>query len=347
MSSESAPNFSQRMAQVLSAIVEEHVATAAPVGSKVVRERYGVAASTATIRNDMAALEAEGYVCQPHTSAGRVPEDKGYRAYVDELMPERRLKSEETAWARSECRSARDDREQLFRASCRVLSQLTRAPAMAMAPPDQPLFLQSIKLTPVSSSLVRLSYATDPGGANECLLDTSDPLSAEQVRGLSDLLAARFRQREVGALSLCSAAEIAAALGSPAPLDGLLDQIKTAIEGERPQRVYVDGSAYALDYPEYQALEALRPVVRALDDDAAVRRLLRPASRTGRLTVFIGRELDMMSLRRCALVARHYRAGGTAVGAVGVLGPTRLPYVTVVAAVHCIADQVSSILSED
>lgn len=336
-----------RMARILAAIVEEHVRTAAPVGSKAVKQEYGIDASTATIRNDMAALETEGYIRQPHTSAGRVPEDKGYRAYVDELMPELPLKADESAWIRSECRGAEDDREQLFRVTCRVLSQLTRSPAMALAPPDTPLFLQSIKLTPISASLVRLSYTTDPGGTNECLLQTSRPLSAEQVAMLSDLLAERFRQREVGALSLCSATEIAETLHSEEPPEGLLDQVKTVIEGERPQRVYVDGSAYALDYPEYQSLEELRPVVKALDDDASVRRLLRPASRRGRLTVFIGRELDMVSLRRCALVARHYQTGHTSVGAIGILGPTRLPYVKAVAAVQCVAEQISNALSDE
>lgn len=336
-----------RRARILAAIVEQYVATAAPVGSKAVREGHGVDASTATIRNEMCVLEREGYVHQPHTSAGRVPRDKGYRTYVDEIMPPRAPRVEELAWVRGEYRRAARDPEQLYRTTCRVLSQLTTAPAMVMAPPDEQVVLAEFSLAPASSTIVRLAYRTEPGGAHECLLQSPDPLTARQVEAISRAISERYCGRDVGAFSLCSPDTLADEVAPHSVPSGLLEEIKSAVERDRLQRVYVDGAAYALNYPEYEQLEHLRPVMEALDEEMIVRRLLRPATRRGQLTVIIGREQDMKDLRRCSLIARYYRGAADDVGALGVIGPTRMDYQAITAAVHCVAEHIAEALSDD
>ncbi len=330
-----------RRACILGAIVEEYVETAAPVGSKAVRECHGIGASTATIRNEMCVLEQSGYIRQPHTSAGRVPEDKGYRTYVDDLMPGLPLKSEQLAWVRNEWRSASKDADQLFRTSSRVLSQLTSTPAMVMAPPDEPVFLMDIKLMAVSTNIVRLVYETDRGGECECLVNSEESMSAAQVAAIGEALARRFSNREIGTLSLASPETLLEDASPYTVPASLLDEVKTAIEKDRAQRVYVDGSAYALRYPEYQEIDELRPVVEALDEDGIVRRLLRPASRSRRLTVRIGHEQELKQLSHCSLIALHYGSAGSGVGALGVLGPTRLDYDLVVSAVRFVAERTS------
>ncbi|MBP8953424.1 MAG: heat-inducible transcription repressor HrcA [Armatimonadetes bacterium] len=345
MSPERACPLNERRAMVLGAIVQEHVETAAPVGSRVVREQYGVEASTATIRNDMCVLEREGYIHQPHTSAGRVPRDKGYRVYVDSLMPPASIKPEEETWVRSECRACAGDGQLLYRAATRMLSQLTCSPALLMAPPERPAHLLQIRLSPVSADLVRLVYETDQGGRNECILQSAEPLSADQVAAISRILSERFTSRDVTAITLSSPSTLVDDSGANTVPEELLDQIKNAIEGDHPQQVFVDGAAYALDYPEYQALDKLKPVVRALDDDGTVRRLLRPASRTAEVSVTIGHEHHLTSLQSCSLVARHYVAAEVGIGALGIMGPTRLDYLRAVAAVRCIAEHVSRALA--
>jgi len=336
-----------RRAKILGAIVEEHVDTAAPVGSKAVRERYGVRASTATIRNEMNVLEQAGYVRQPHTSAGRVPEDKGYRTYVDRIMPHPQPTPHDMTWVRSEYRRAMSDTEQLFRTTCRVLAQLTAAPALLLAPPRERIVLASLVLSPVSTHIVRLGYEMQPGERFECLLESPGPLQAQQVAMFAQALARRYCGREIGALSLCTPETLEDELAPFAVPSDLLDGIKSAVEKDRMQRVYIDGSAYALSYPEYQHIDQLRPLVEALDTDGVVRRLLRPASRSGRLTVTIGREHEVRSLRQCSLVSLHYRAAGDAVGALGVLGPTRIDYQAAIAAVRCVTYQIAEALAED
>lgn len=333
-----------RRAQILAAIVEGYVQTVAPVGSRTVREEYGIDASTATIRNEMGVLEREGYIRQPHTSAGRVPAEAGYRAYVDRLPEPPVPQQDRLGWVRREYRRAGSDSEELYRTTSRVLSQLVSSPAMLMAPPSTPTTLGDLKLTAVSANIVLMEYRLEPGGQYSCLIESPEPLTAGQVRALGALLTERYGGRSVGAVALCSGDALADEMAPHAVPHGLLAEIKTALERDQVQRVYVDGAAYTLDFPEYQNTQALRPVVEALDEDTMVRRLLRPAARRGRLTVCIGGEIEVQRLRQCSVVARHYATGSGDVGAVGIIGPTRMNYLQVIAAVNWVADQVAQAL---
>jgi heat-inducible transcriptional repressor len=333
-----------RRARILAAIVEEYVETVAPVGSRAVRERHNIDASTATIRNEMGVLEREGYVRQPHTSAGRVPAEAGYRAYVNRLPEPPPPQTDRLGWVRREYRRAGTDVEDLYRTTSRVLSQLVSAPAMLMAPPATLITLGQLKLSAISPDIVLMEYELEPGGQFSCLLESPEALRAEQVRALGRALSERYVGRSVGAASLCSGANLQDDMAPHAVPLALLAEIKTALERDQIQRVYVDGAAYTLDFPEYRDTHALRPVVEALDEDRMVRRLLRPAARRGRLTVAIGEEIEVKRLGQCSVVARHYAAGRGDVGAVGVIGPTRMDYQTIMAAVNWVADQVAEAL---
>lgn len=339
--------LTQRRATILGAIVEGYVRTGVPVGSKAVQEREGLDISTATIRNEMGALERDGYIEQPHTSAGRIPLDKGYRTYVDHIMTERPPGVEQLSWVRAEFRRAScSSPEDVYRTASRVLSLLTSAPAMVLAPPQEHSVLTDLSLSPASSNIVVLSYKTRPGGDFTCLLESPESLTAAQVKALGQALAQRFCGRGVGALTMCRPEVLEDDLAPHAVPVDLLNEIKTALERKWRQRVYVDGAAYALDYPEYHRVDQLRPVMEALDEDSVVRRLLRPATRQPGPTVTIGREQELPRLRHCSLVARHYVGPHDDLGAVGVLGPTRMDYPAVIAAVTCVASHVGEIVSE-
>jgi heat-inducible transcriptional repressor len=347
MSERGDDRLTPRRAIILGAIVEGYVRTGVPVGSKTVQEQEGLNISTATIRNEMSALEREGYIEQPHTSAGRIPLDKGYRTYVDQIMTERPPRVEELSWVRAEFRRAAcASPEDVYRTASRVLSLMTSAPAMVLAPPQEHSVLTSLSLSPVSSNIAVLSYKTEPGGESTCLLESSEPLTAAQVQALGRALAQRFCGRGVAALTMCRPEILEDDLAPYAvPID-LLNEIKTALERKWRQRVYVDGAAYALDYPEYHRVELLRPVMEALDEDSVVRRLLRPATRQPGPAITIGSEQELPRLRHCSLVARHYVGPHDDLGAVGVIGPTRMDYPAVIAAVTCVAAHMGEIISE-
>jgi len=335
-----------RRARILGAIVEEFVRSGLPVGSKTVRESRELNVSTATIRNEMSALEEGGFIQQPHTSAGRVPSDRGYRAYVDLIMTPQPPRDEVIAWMRGEYRRTARDPESLFRTTSRVLSRVTAAPAMVLAPLEARQVLTALRLAPVSATIVLLTYETAPGGPHECLLQCEEPVTASEVAALGRALAERFCGRGVGALSLCTAQMLEGDTESfPVPAS-LLHQVKLAVEGDEEQRVYVDGAALSLNYPEYRELSHLRPVMEALDEERMVRRLLRPAGRQDAVLVTIGQEQEVRELRLCSIVARAYRgAGSRSLGVLGVLGPTRMNYQAVTAAVTVVAREVSEALT--
>jgi len=290
----------------------------------------------------MCLLERWGFIRQPHTSAGRIPVDKGYRVYVDELMGHRGPSADQVAWVRAQYRRAVDaSDESVYRTTSAVLSQLTSAPAMVMAaPPEQHVF-SGIKVTPVSSNVVLLAYETGGSRSHECLVQSREPVTAEQVAALGKALARHCVGRATGALTLCQPEAIEDEMAPhPVPV-ALLNELKLAVEQDRAERVYVDGAAYALGYPEFQSMERLRPVMEALDEDRTVRRLLRPAARGGRLTVTIGREQHFEPLNRSSIVARHYQGPGGDTGALGIIGPTRIDYQAVIAIVDCVAEHVA------
>ncbi len=341
------PELTRRRAAILAAVVEEHVKTAAPVGSKVVQEKHGVDASTATIRNEMCVLERRGFIEQPHTSAGRIPADKGYRTYVDALMGRRSPSADEMAWVRAQYRRVADrTHEAIYRTTSAVLSQLTSAPAMVMAAPPGQSIMTAIKLTPVSSQVIVFSYETSTSGAHQCLVNSPEPLTAEQVAALSQALERHCVGRAAGALTICRPQTIEEEMAPHAVPVALLDEIKLAVEQDRGEQVYVDGAAYALNYPEFQTMERLRPVMEALDEDKTVRRLLRPATRRGRMTVTIGREQNIGALKQSSVIARHYEGPGGDAGALGIIGPTRIDYQAVIAIVDCVAEHVAQAFSK-
>jgi heat-inducible transcriptional repressor len=347
MSGRGEGRLSERRATILGAIVEGYVRTGAPVGSRAVQERQGLNVSTATIRNEMGALERDGYIQQPHTSAGRIPLDKGYRTYVDEIMMARAPGVEELSWVRAEFRRGSfASPEDVYRTASRILSLLTSTPAMVLAPPHEHAILSALSLSPASSHIVVLSYKTRPGGDFTCLLESPEPLTAAQVQSLGRALAERFCGRSVGALTMCRPELLEDDVAPESVPVDLLNEIKTALERDWRQRVYVDGAAYALDYPEYHRVEQLRPVMEALDEDTVVRRLLRPATRQAGPAVTIGCEQELPRLRHCSLVARHYVGPHEDLGAVGVLGPTRMDYQAVIAAVTCVASHVGEVIGE-
>ena len=336
-----------RRSRILGAIVEEHVRTCAPVGSRAVLEAQGLGVSTATIRNEMCVLEQGGYIRQPHTSAGRIPSDRGYRAYVDLIMTPHAPRGEVIAWLRGEYRRSARDPESLYRTTSRVLSRLTSAPALVMAPPDEPRVLTELRLASVSAAIVLLSYATRPGGSHQCLLQSDEPVTAAEVAALAAALSAQYAGRTLAALDLCTAASLRDQPDGAALPVSLLSQIKQAVVGEEEQRVYVDGAALSLNYPEYRELSHLRAVMEALDEERVVRRLLRPAGRQDAIIVTIGEEQEITGLQQCALVAQAFRATASPdLGVLGVLGPTRMDYQVIAGAVAEVAREVSHSFAE-
>jgi len=334
-----------RQVQVLLAVVREHVRTREPVGSQVVREVYGVNASTATIRNEMVELEQAGYLHQPHTSAGRVPCDAAYRLYVNYLA-ENEPPGEETAgWVRGEYRRLAGEPHELLRRTSRLLARLTSHPAVVTLPPQQEPTIVSIRVQPVSATTVLLLYRTSNGDERPHLLRTEEAVTAAQLAALSQALEQLLVGRPAPMLARLAMPAIRANLRDEQVPEGLVASIGQAAAADDSTQVYVEGTSYILDEPEFEERERLRAFMQTLDEDSTLRRVLQVALDSGEMTVTIGHEHQVPGMRSCSLVASSYPYGRTR-GVVGIFGPTRMDYRRAMSAVTYVARRLSETLAE-
>lgn len=333
-----------RRLEVLRAIVEDFVATHEPVGSKALAERHQLGVSPATLRNDMASLEDEGYVVQPHTSAGRIPTAKGYRLFVDKLSTVKPLSAPERRAIASFLEGA-VDLDDVVRRSVRLLAQLTRQVAVVQYPSLQRSSVRHVELVQLPADRLLLVFITDTGRVEQRVVETHRQLDHEQVADLRTALNAAIAERsldEVPSL-LADLAEVA----DPALRPVLTQVVTVALEAlvERPEeRIVIGGAANlaratAMDFPG-----TLRPVLEALEEHVVLLRLIGEVQDASTVTVRIGEENELEQLRAASVVSIGYGRGGTALAGMGVLGPTRMDYAQTMTAVQAVARYVGKLL---
>ena len=334
----------ERRLAVLRAIVEDYVATHEPVGSKALVERHNLGVSPATIRNDMAALEEEGFIAQPHTSAGRIPTDLGYRAFVDRLSGVKPLSPAERR-AISDFLAGAVDLDDVMTRSVRLLAQLTRQVALVQYPSLVQSTVLHLELVRLSSTRVLLVLIADTGRVEQRAVDLPTPLSEESVATLrSRLLAAVIGERcadlsiRVEGMAAASPADERAGVASV--VAALLD---ATVESEE-RRVMLGGTANLARYRDSFAT-TLEPVLEALEEQVVLLRLLGEVS--GGVTVRIGHENPVEDLQSTSVISAGYGRGTSVVAGVGVVGPTHMDYPGTMAAVQAVAQYLSRILDEN
>lgn len=336
--------LTDRQLEILLAVVREHVRTREPVGSRVVQERYAVAASTATIRNEMVELEEGGFLHQPHTSAGRVPRDPAYRLYVNVWCQAHCAEPRPTPWSQGEYRRLGGDPHELLRATSRLLARATTHPAVVIKPPPSQPRLSDLALHPVSAQDVMFSYVTDNGEQRRHLLRTAEPVTAGMLSALATVLRKLHLGQRVATLASLTHSAAQSRLPDEIVPPSLIAALREAVESDDASAVYVDGASYILDEPEFQERSRLREFMRTLDEDAALRQVMREATETNEVTVTIGAEHRLPGMQACSLVASGFIAPGGR-GAVGVLGPTRMDYPQLMAMVQFAARQLTTALT--
>jgi heat-inducible transcriptional repressor len=333
-----------RKLAVLRAIVEDYVRTEEPVGSKALAGRHSLGVSPATIRNDMAVLEDEGYIAQPHTSAGRVPTDKGYRLFVDRLAAVKPLSPAERRAIHTLLDGALDLDDVVTR-TVRLLAQLTRQVAVVQYPSLSRSTVRHVELVPLETSRVLLVLITDTGRVEqrvvECPPGTGDQLLAELRARLNTSLAGVRLAEASGML-----AEISRGFAVPerSTVDLILASLLETLAEQREERLMLAGTAnltrFGQDFPT-----AIQPVLEALEEQVVLLRLLGEATSEG-VTVRIGHE-NPEGFTSTSVVSVGYGARDQEVARLGVLGPTRMDYPTTIGAVRAVARYVGHILAEN
>ena len=333
-----------RKLEVLRAIVEDYVSTNEPVGSKALVERHNLRVSPATIRNDMAVLEEEGYIAQPHTSAGRVPTDKGYRLFVDRLSSIKPLTPAERRAIQTFLEGA-VDLDDVVRRTVRLLAQVTRQVAVVQYPSLSRSAVRHVELVMLSPARVLLVLITDSGRVEQRVVEFGDVLDADVVADVRSALNARVAGRLlVDAPSLID--DVADAF-PPHRVPFVNTVVSTMLETlvDHPdERIVLAGTAnlmrFSLDFPY-----SLRPVLEALEEQVVLLRLLGEATDPSTVSVLIGAENPHEGLRGTSVVSTAYGAAGQPFAALGVLGPTRMDYSGAIGSVRAVARYVGQILA--
>jgi heat-inducible transcriptional repressor len=328
----------ERKAAILRAVVEEYIDTAQPVGSGHVATAPGVDVSSATVRNEMATLEADGYLRQPHTSAGRVPTEKGYRFFVDHLR-QPRLPGRSAEEVRDFFARAHGEVEQMLSQTSRLLSNLTNLTSVVVSPVASEAMLRSVQLVALSPNAALVVAVFSDGTVEKHTIELPAGARDERVSAAGAHLATH----------LSGTARHAAPRVPPtgdAQTDALVIRAIEALTGgpvEDPEHVYVGGAARMAQ--AFDAIETVREVLGILEQQFVVVSLLRDVIDRG-LHVAIGSETGVAPLAECALVVAPYDIEGERAGTIGVLGPTRMNYPQALAAVAVVSHRLSDRLTE-
>jgi heat-inducible transcriptional repressor len=330
----------ERKLAVLRAIVEDYVSTTEPVGSKSLVDRHGLDVSPATIRNDMAVLEEQGFIAQPHTSAGRIPTDKGYRLFVDRLSSVKPMSAAERRAIETFLAGAYSLDEVVGR-TVRLLTQLTRQVAVVQYPLLSRSQVRHIELVALTPRRVLLVLITDTGRVEQAAVDLPDETDGESITHLRAVLNACLDGHK-----LTDAANKVASLADRIPVgerqnaDAVFSVLLDSLAERHEERVVFGGTAN-LAAPDFA--NGLRDVLEALEEQVVLMRLLGESASTPALTVRIGAETG---LQGTSVVSAAYGTGGQAVAKLGVLGPTRMDYPGTMGAVRAVARYVGRILGE-
>ena len=339
----------ERRLDVLRAIVTDFVATEEPVGSKALAERHSLGVSPATVRNDMAALEDEGYITQPHTSAGRIPTDKGYRLFVDRLSGVKPLSVAERK-AITLFLDGTLELDDVVRRSVRLLAQLTRQVAVVQYPSLSRSSVRHVEVVALGPTRLLLILIIDTGRVEQRTVELPGVLGEDEVADLRGLLNSRLAGRR---LADANAVLSELPTGVKTSLQGIVWAVVAGLRDalvERPEeRVAVAGAANLTRHAGDLA-SSLRPVLEAIEEQVVLLRLVDCATTgsetSGMVTVRIGEENAIEELRRSSVVSVGYGAAGVApLAGMGVLGPTRMDYPGTMAAVRAVARYVGEIVA--
>lgn len=331
----------ERKASILRAVVQEYIETAQPVGSGRVSDAPGVDVSSATVRNEMATLETEGYLAQPHTSAGRIPTEKGYRYFVDTIGSPGALRSEKAQQVRSFFTAAHGELEEMLEATSRLLSGLTAWTGVVVPPAHADTPIRSIHLVGLAPRVVLAVTVLGDATVEKHTVELEDDVGEDRINSATAHLGAQLTgtMRSNVPESVVATgdvdtdrltAAVLAALRQPSPAD-------------LPSEVFVGGASRVAS--AFDAVETVQQVLGILEEQLVVVTLLKDVVDRG-LQVAIGSETGMETLADAALVVAPYTVAGERAGSIGVLGPARMNYPEALAAVAAVSRRLESHLTE-
>lgn len=329
---------------ILKAVVTDYVRTAEPVGSHTLVAHYSLGVKSATIRNEMAELAELGYLHQPHTSAGRIPSDRGYRFYVDRLMGTGGLARAEAAVVRDRLSPRRAEMDIILEQTCRILSDLAHYASVATHPAFKDARISHVSVAHVGQDKLLALLVLDNGRVLHEFVELSAP-----SRKLDHITATNFLTRMLCGKTLESASAVLVGDEEAADLRELFAKVVDFVKRESAAidetDVTTEGTGYIVQQPEFRDARRLEAVLSVLERRSALYKLFSSVYLGAEVSVVIGAENPLEEMRDCSFVGARYRIAGRAAGTIGVLGPTRMNYRRAVSAVDFMARNLGELLT--
>ena len=335
-----------RKFRILQAIIDDYILTAIPVGSRTISKRYDMNLSSATIRNEMSDLEDLGYLDQPHVSAGRIPSAKAYRLYVDELLKEGKLKTDDMQSVLEHFTNRSGKMEDVINRAAQVLSNVTSYTSLAMGPKGAETTIRNLQLVPISHRSALLVIVTEGGIIRDSVIHVDSDLDSDALYAISRMLTER-----VSGCTLRETQQLLKSMGNEfSEKHGVIESIsrlvsETESSGDRTKIAFA-GPSNILNFPEYSDVEKARSFLSLLETKDTILSLLEQRQSVA-FTVRIGPETGVPELADCSLVTATYALDNGTHGTIGVIGPTRMQYGRVLGVLGAMGKQLSDLLKED
>jgi len=340
-----------RKKSILRAIIHEHILTAEPVGSRTLAKSYKLGVSSATIRNEMSDLEELGFIEQPYTSAGRVPSDKGYRFYVDSL-----IKDDEHSNFKVNFKELLDNiqfRKQgiqnIMTHMARMLSQVTHYTSVVCGPQMQKTKIKQLQLMQIDNNSALFILITDSGLVHNKVVKLKTSIDRNHLSYLNEFFSDKLRDKELTEVNAEYLKELEKELVHRIDIShDLLEMIYnglTLVSKPDDYKLYLGGTSYILDQPEFSDIDTVKRVLKILDHEEILKDLFAKMPNK-ELEVMIGQENDLEDMHKCSIVFATYNIGVKASGKIAVIGPTRMEYPKVMASVNTMSSLLGKIISE-
>jgi len=326
-----------RKTAILSAVVHEYISTAQPVGSSHLVDAPGVGVSSATVRNELAQLEQEGFLVQPHTSAGRIPTDKGYRYFVDNLTTPGPLDSVQTAQIGDFFTAAHGRLEEMLHQTSDLLANLTNSTSLVVGPTAAEVEVRSVQLVPLNSTHATVVVVFSNGAVESSMIELSDGCDDERLGDAAAVLAHNLVGKKLSEVTTIDGVENDAVAALAAMARDAVFQVSS------DDHVYVGGTSSVA--ASFDAVEVVRNILHTLEQQFVVVSLVRDVLDRG-MSVAIGGEHGVEPLAACSIVVSPVVVEGEHVGSVGVLGPTRMNYPQALATVGLVSERLGTRLEE-
>lgn len=338
-------DLSERQKLILALVIRDYIDSAQPVGSKHLVEKYNLVFSSATVRNELQNLTELGYLRQPHTSAGRVPTEEGYRYFVGELMGHTELPANVQRTIVHQFYQAGYDIDRWMRLAASVLAQQSQGAALVTPPQSERFLFKHIELINTYGRQVLMVMVLSGGQVSQQMLVLAEPVSQERLSSAAQVLNNLFSGLGIDELGSVTATLDALETDITRLIQDELHRPRGAITGE----VYRDGLTQVLAEPEFSEMETARRALRILEERPLLEDLIRrtlPSGEMGGVQVLIGGEGTWQELRECTVVLARYGIPGLATGAVGVVGPIRMPYGKAISTVRFVSGLLSDMVNE-